>query len=152
VAETTEARTTADHIVMLERSALDRWGKGDPGGFLDVYGADVTYFDPLTAVRIDGHQAMVDYYRPWVGKIHVARYDMLNSHVVVDGNMALLTYNLVNYVTDGRGVESVGTRWNSTTVYQRCGDAWKTIHSHWSFTNHPAFQAMTPEATEGVNG
>jgi len=68
VAETTEARTTADQIVMLERNALDRWGKGDPGGFLDVYGADVTYFDPLTAMRIDGHQAMVDYYRPWVGR------------------------------------------------------------------------------------
>ena len=45
---------------------------------------------------------MVDYYRPWVGKIHVARYEMLNSHVVVDGNMALLTYNLVNYLTDGQ--------------------------------------------------
>ena len=72
--------------------------------------------------------------------------------MVVDGNMALLTYNLVNYITDGLGVESVGTRWNSTTVYQRCGDAWKTIHSHWSFTGHPAFQAMTAEATEGLNG
>ena len=151
MAETTESRTTADQIVMLERNALDRWGKGDPGGFLDVYGADVTYFDPLTAMRIDGHQAMVNYYRPWVGKIQVARYEILNPHVVVDSNMALLAYNLVNYITDSRGVESVGTRWNSTTVYQRCVDAWKTIHSHWSFTSHPAFQAMTAEATEALN-
>jgi hypothetical protein len=75
-----ESRTTAEHIVLLERKALDRWGKGDPGGFLDVYGAEVTYFDPLTATRIDGHQAMVDYYRPWVGKIRVARYEMLRQH------------------------------------------------------------------------
>src|ERR687888_414525 len=127
MAKTTEATTTADLIIMLERVALDHWGKGDPGGFLDVYGADVTYFDPLTAMRIDGHQAMVDYYRPWVGKIRVARYEMLNPHVVVDGNMALLTYNLVNYITDGQGVESVGSRWNSTTVYRRSGDSWKTI-------------------------
>ena len=71
--------------------------------------------------------------------------------VVVDGNMALLTYNLVNYVTDSQGGETVGSRWNSTTVYQRFGDVWKTIHSHWSFTRHPAFQTMTPEATEGLN-
>ena len=84
------------------------------------------------------------------GKIHVVRYEMLNPYVVVDGNMALLTYNLVNYISDGRGGEAVGTRWNSTTVYHRCGDAWKTIHSHWSFTSHPAFQAMTAEATEGL--
>jgi ketosteroid isomerase-like protein len=92
---------------------------------------------------------MVDYYRPSVGKIHVARYEMLNPHVVVGGDMALLTYNLVNYITDGRGAESVGTRWNSTTVYRRSGDSWKMIHSHWSFTRHPAFQTMTAEATEG---
>ena len=73
---------------------------------------------------------------------------MLNPHVVVDGDMALLTYNLVNYIRDAKGVESVGTRWNSTTVYQRQGNAWKAIHSHWSFTCHPAFQSMTPEASE----
>ena len=41
---TTEARTNADEILMLERAALDRWGKGDPGGFLELYAADITYF------------------------------------------------------------------------------------------------------------
>jgi len=145
-----EARTSADQILMLERAALDRWGKGDPGGFLELYASDITYFDPLTAARMDGHQAMQNYYRPWIGKIHIPRYEMLNPHVVVDGNMALLTYNLVNHIRDARGVESVGTRWNSTTVYQRRGDTWKAIHSHWSFTRHPAFQNMSPEASEGL--
>ena len=152
MAEITEVRTTADLIVSLERAALDRWGKGDPGGFLELYGRDVTYFDPLTALRIDGHPAMADYYRPWTGKIQVTRYDMLNPQVVVDGDMALLTYNLVNYVTDRDGAETTGSRWNSTAVLQRRGGLWKTIHSHWSFTNHPAFQAMTAEATEGMTG
>ena len=147
---TTEARTSADHILMLERAALDRWGKGDPGGFLELYATDITYFDPVTATRIDGHQAMEDYYRPWVGKIQVVRYEMLKPQVIVDGNMALLTYNLVNYIRDSQGVESVGARWNSTTVYQHRDDIWKTIHSHWSFTQHPAFQNMTPETSEGL--
>jgi hypothetical protein len=55
---TVDVRTSADQILMLERSALDRWGKGDPGGFLELYAADITYFDPLSAARIDGHQAM----------------------------------------------------------------------------------------------
>jgi Calcium/calmodulin dependent protein kinase II association domain len=150
MAETIESRTIAD-IVRLERKALDRWGSGDPGGFLDVYAEGVTYFDPLTAQRIDGHQAMEDYYAPWVGKIKIARYEMLNPCVVVGGDMALLTYNLVNYIIDSRVAESVGSQWNSTTVYERRGDLWKTIHSHWSFTKHPAFQAMTAEATEGLN-
>jgi len=38
----THNQTTTVEIIMLERAALDRWGKGDPGGFLDVYGSDVT--------------------------------------------------------------------------------------------------------------
>src|SRR4029434_424296 len=95
---TTDAPTSADQIILLERAALDRWGKGDPGGFLDLYATDITYFDPLTAARIDGHEAMVNYYRPWIGKIQVPRYEMLNPHVVLDGEMALLTYNLVNFI------------------------------------------------------
>ena len=145
-----DVRTSAAQILKLERGALDRWGKGDPGGFLELYAPDITYFDPVTATRIDGHQAMVHYYGPWVGKIDIARYEMLDPHVVVDGNMALLTYNLVNYIRDGQGIESVGSCWNSTTVYQRHGTTWKAIHSHWSFTRHPALQNMTPEASEGL--
>lgn len=146
-----DGRTSADQILMLERSALDRWGKGDPGGFLEVYAAGITYFDPVTAMRIDGHQAMVDYYRPWVGKIQIFRYEMLNPLVVVEGNMALLTYNLVNYFLDAEGVESVGSCWNSTTVYHR-GGTWKAIHSHWPFTRHPAFQNVSAEASERQGG
>jgi hypothetical protein len=150
VDNTINNQTSADQIIALERAALDRWGKGDPGGFLELYATDITYFDPLTAMRIDGHQAMVDYYHPWVGKIHIPRYEALNPQVVIEGAMALLTYNLVNYVRDAKGVESVGSCWNSTTVYQRRGDTWQAIHSHWSFTHHPAFQNLTPEASEGL--
>jgi ketosteroid isomerase-like protein len=149
-----EMRTKADqhdHIVRLERAALDRWGKGDPGGFLELYGADITYFDPMTAQRLDGHQAMADYYQPWTGKIQIDRYEMVNPQVVVDGHMALLTYNLVNYIRDPQGGESVGSRWNSTTVFQRQGETWKSIHSHWSFTRHQAFQNMSAEASEGLD-
>jgi ketosteroid isomerase-like protein len=145
-----EAQATADQILTLERNALDRWGSGDPGGFLDLYAADVSYFDPGTAVRIDGHPAMATYYAPWVGKIQIVRYDMLSPHVVVEGNMALLTYNLVNYIRDAHGAEVIGSQWNSTVVYRRLGDSWKTVHSHWSFTRHPALQNETPESSEGL--
>ena len=39
-------------IVALERGAMDRWGKGDPGGYLDLYASDATYFDPSQERRI----------------------------------------------------------------------------------------------------
>jgi ketosteroid isomerase-like protein len=152
MASAVENSTNTERIIMLERGALDRWGKGDPGGFLDLYSTDITYFDPLTATRIDGHQEMVNYYSPWVGKIKITRYEMLNPQVVVEGGMALLTYNLVNYIQDAEGVESVASCWNSTTVYQQRSGEWKTIHSHWSFTRHIAFQNMSAEASERQGG
>jgi hypothetical protein len=65
--------------------------------------------------------------------------------------MALLTYNLVNYLTDASGAESVGNRWNSTTVYQRRDGTWKSIHSHWSFARHPALQNLTVQSSEGID-
>jgi ketosteroid isomerase-like protein len=150
--DTIDDRASADQILLLERGALDRWGNGDPGGFLQVYADDITYFDPSVPQRVDGHQAMDDYYRPWFGKVRIARYEMLNPQVVIDGNMALLTYNLVNYVHDDRGIEAVGSRWNSTTVYRRVNGAWKTVHSHWSFTRHSALQNITPEDSERQAG
>jgi hypothetical protein len=52
--DTADPAATAEHLLSLERGALDRWGNGDPGGFLDVYAPDITYFDPLAARRIDG--------------------------------------------------------------------------------------------------
>jgi ketosteroid isomerase-like protein len=126
-------KPTAESIVELERKALDRWGAGDPGGYLDAYGHDVTYFDPATAARVDGLEAMREYYRPWTGKIHIDRYELVNPRVVATDHMAVLSYNLVNYTKDADGNESVMNRWNSTAVYRREGGGWKIVHTHWSY-------------------
>ena len=130
---TTTRDPTAEQILTLERAALDRWGAGDPGGYLDVYAEDVTYFDPVTAARIDSLEAMREYYRPWTGKIRVDRYEMLNPHVAVTGDMAVLTYNLINFVSDAVGAERLLNRWNSTAVYRRRDAVWRIVHSHWSY-------------------
>ena len=150
MSKVTSGQSQADHIITLERNALDRWGNGDPNGFLELYATDITYFDPLVEARIDGHPAMAHYYHPFIGKIHIARYEMLNPQVVVAGAMALLTYNLVNYICGDDRAESVGSRWNSTVVYRQLGDSWKSLHSHWSFTCHAALRNISPEASEGL--
>jgi len=126
----------ADEVIALERAALDRWGKGDPKGFLDTYAQEITYFDPMIERRIDGHAALADYYRPITGKIKVSRYDMIGAKVQRHGDVAVLTYNLRS-----EGVQPDGkpftARWNSTSVYALIGRDWKMIHSHWSFTAPP---------------
>jgi hypothetical protein len=62
-----------DPVLAMERAALDRWGRGDPLGFLEICAPDVTYFDPLLERRLDGLEALTRYYESLRGKVHVDR-------------------------------------------------------------------------------
>lgn len=131
-------------VLSLERAALRRWNKGDVEGCLEIYADDVTYFDPITEKRLNGRPAVAEHFRAFfAGKIDIQRYEILNAQVITDGNWAVLSYNLVNYVRAADGSEIAGTPWNSTQVYRRTGDQWRVAHVHWSFTKHPA-------ATQGL--
>jgi ketosteroid isomerase-like protein len=125
-----------DEIIALERKALDRWGRGDPTGFLEIYAREITYFDVGTERRLDGHAALTDYYRPLTGKIKIPRYEMIGPKVQRHGDVAVLTYNLRSEGVQPDG-KQITVRWNSSSVYARMGREWKVIHSHWSLTAHP---------------
>ncbi len=58
----------ASLILSLERTALDRWGKGDPSGYLEISSPDVVYFDPFLERRLDGLKALTDYYEKLRGR------------------------------------------------------------------------------------
>jgi ketosteroid isomerase-like protein len=122
-----------ESIIALERAALDRWGHGDPGGYLDSYAPEVTYFDPTTEKRLDGLEAMRAYYAPLAGKIKVDRYEMRNINVQHYGDVAVLSYNLFNYGVTFDGKMPPDRPWNSTKVYARTGGQWKIVHDHWSY-------------------
>jgi uncharacterized protein (TIGR02246 family) len=123
----------ADDIIAMERAALDRWGNGDPRGYLEIMAPEVTYFDPYQEARIDGLDAMKELLVPWTGKIKIDRYQMVNQNVQVHGDVAALTFNLVNYAKQPDGSELPVVRWNSTELYRRVSGRWKIIHSHWSY-------------------
>lgn len=134
----------AEAILTLERGALERWNRGDVDGCLEIYADDVTYFDPITAQRLDGRAAVEKYFRAFFeGKLDITRYELLGPQVIVDGDLAVLTYNLENYVRAVDGTEKNGTPWNSTQVYRRIAGRWRVVHAHWAFTRHPA-------ATQGL--
>jgi ketosteroid isomerase-like protein len=123
----------SDEIVQLERGALDRWGAGDPGGFLELYAPNVTYFDPMREHRIDGLEAMKQILEPIRGMVKVSRYEMIAPQVYRSGDVAVLSYNLVSYGVGPDG-KPITTRWNSSTVYGRIDGRWKIVHSHFSIT------------------
>ena len=122
-----------DTIVALERGALERWGQGDPQGFFDIMAPDQTYFDPMTARRIDGQAALKEYIAPFAGKIRIEKVEMIAPKVQRSGDLAVLTFNLVDYGAQMAGGPKTTARWNSTEVYRRLNGSWKIIHSHWSY-------------------
>lgn len=119
-----------DSILEMERAALDRWGKGDPSGFLEISAPDVVYFDPYLERRSDGLQALTALYEKVRGKIQIERYELLNPKVQLCGDAAVLTYNFVSYA------QGKTNRWNCTEVYRQTGSTWRIIQTHWSFTQH----------------
>ena len=127
--ETPDNDPDVAEILASEREALDRWGKGDPSGFLEISARDVVYFDPMIPRRIDGLDALTDYYDKLRGMIRVERDEILNAHVQRVDRMAVLTFNYVSY---GGGED--GMRWNCTEVYRKDPEGWRIIQTHWSRT------------------
>ena len=118
-----------DTIIAMECAALDRWGKGDPSGFIEICAPDVVYFDPSLERRIDGRDALSKYYEVIRGKVFIERYELLNPLVQRVGTAAVLTFNYVSY--DEAEDEH---RWNCTEVYRLSGEGWEIIQTHWSYT------------------
>lgn len=129
-AQARQSTLVAEMIIGLERAALDRWGHGDPSGFLEICAPDVVYFDPFLKQRIDGLDELTRYYEGIRGKIQIARYELLNPKVQSIGDAAVLTFNYVSY-----GGNEDEFRWNCTEVYRRDTVGWRIIQTHWSFTN-----------------
>jgi uncharacterized protein (TIGR02246 family) len=127
-----------EHIVTLERAALDRWITGDPDGYLSLYAKDATYFDPFRENRVDGLDELQARLAPMRGiklPFTEPRYEIINPVVHIDGNLAVLTFNLVNYgKPSGSAEETILARWNATEVYREKDGTWQIIHTHWSFT------------------
>ena len=115
-------------IVALERAALERWGRGDPSGFLELCDDDVVYFDPGLERRIDGLPALTRYYEGVRGQVRIDRFQLDNPRVQRGGELAVLTFNYRSWSG------SVESRWYCTEVFRRRADGWRIIQTHWSLT------------------
>ena len=121
-------KDAASTIIAMEQAALDRWGKGDPSGFLEISAPDVVYFDPFLERRLDDLEALTSYYEGIRGKIQIDRYELIDPKVQLCGDVAVLTFNYVSYGGETKN------RWNCTEVYRWINRCWRIIQTHWSFT------------------
>jgi len=120
-------------LIRLESAAMDRWRKGDPWGFVELYAPETTYFDTGTPQRINGKEALRAEYKLREGKIFYDVMDFIDPRVQVCGDMAVLFYRFLSTWLNSDGSVSRRTPWNSTEVYLQLEGSWKIIHNHWSY-------------------
>lgn len=127
VVKAQDVQKITDLIIGMEKAALDRWGQGDPGGFLEISAPDVVYFDPFVEQRLNGIGQLTDLYESLRGKVHIDKYELVEPKVQVSEKMVVLTFNFIGYA--GNEIH----RWNCTEVYRKEVDGqWKIIQTHWS--------------------
>lgn len=119
--------STANTILALERAALDRWGNGDPDGFLELAAPDVSYIDPIQQRPLSDRAELTELYDQLRGAIKIESSEIVNARVQEAGDIAVLSFQFLSRGSEG------SMNWNATEVYQRLPDGWRIIHTHWSY-------------------
>lgn len=126
---TAEERQLAEHIIGLEKAALEKWFKGDTSGYQQLWSErSFTYFDAVVTERIDDHATIAEFLRTIEGKLFADSYEFRSPRVQIGQDMAVLTYQLFAETT------LINMEYNCIEVYQKEEDGeWRVIHSTWSF-------------------
>lgn len=128
-AYTDEERELAEHIIGLEKAALDKWFNGDTSGYERLWSKhSFTYFDSVGAERVDDHATIAQFLKTIDGKLFADDYEFRNPRVQIGKDMAVLTYQLFAKTT------LLDMEYNCIEVYQwEENGEWHVIHSTWSF-------------------
>ncbi|MCM1300700.1 MAG: nuclear transport factor 2 family protein [Alistipes senegalensis] len=126
---TDEERKLAEHIIGLEKAALDKWFNGDTSGYEQLWSKrSFTYFDSVGAERVDDHATIAQFLKTIEGKLFADDYEFRNPRVQIGKDMAVLTYQLFAKTT------LLDMEYNCIEVYQlEENGEWHVIHSTWSF-------------------
>lgn len=127
--ESAEQEALAQHIIGLEKAALDKWFNGDTSGYEALWSRrSFTYFDAVVTERIDDHATIAAFLKTIDGKLFADSYDFRHPRVQIGQDMAVLTYQLFAKTS------LIDMEYNCIEVYQMEEDGeWRVIHSTWSF-------------------
>lgn len=127
---TAEEKATAQHIVNLEKEALDLWFNGQTSGYSRLWSREsFTYFDGVITKRIDSHQQIEEVLKTIEGKLFAPEgYRFENPRVQLFGDTAILTFQLYARTT------LIDMQYNCIEVYHKeASGEWHVVHSTWSF-------------------
>ena len=125
---TDEERQLADHIIGLEKTALDKWFNGDTSGYRQLWSKkSFSYFDGANLHRIDDHKTICAFLDTIEGQLHADSYDFCCPRVQFGKDMALLTFQLYSKTN------LIDMKYNCIELYQKENETWRVVHSTWSF-------------------
>lgn len=124
-----EEEQLAEHIIGLEKAALDKWFNGDTSGYADLWSKEsFTYFDAVKTERVESHSSIVEFLKDLNGKLFAKTYDLKSPRVQVSTDTALLTFQLFAKTT------LIDMEYNCIELYKKESDGqWRVIHSTWAF-------------------
>jgi hypothetical protein len=123
-----EERVLADHLVGLEKAALDKWFKGDTSGYETLFSTrSFTYFDAVVTERVDDHEAAKKLLAAIHGRLFAESYEFRSPRVQAVKDMAVLTYQLFSKTN------LIDMEYNVVEVFQKEESEWRVINSTWSF-------------------
>lgn len=127
---TAEEKATAQHIINLEKEALDLWFNGQTSGYSRLWSREsFSYFDGVITKRIDSHQQIEEVLKTIEGKLFAPEgYRFENPRVQLFGDTAILTFQLYAKTT------LIDMQYNCIEVYHKeASGEWHVVHSTWSF-------------------
>jgi len=119
-------------VMELESAAMERWRKGDPGGFIELYAPEATYFDTGTPQRLSGAALRAELAQRQ-GQIYFDVMDFISPGIQVQGDMAVLFYRFFSSRLNTDGSIASRIPWNCSEVYARLHGKWRILHNHWSY-------------------
>jgi len=121
--------TTQEHIIALEREALDGWSGGNAVKYLVHAADDITYFDDIGAnTGLTGIDAVTEHFHVVASMVPEHHYEMVGTNFQDLGDNIVLMFNYHPTTLEGEP----STKWRATVVYTRRGDDWKVVHAHWT--------------------
>ncbi|AXE40024.1 hypothetical protein [Acidipropionibacterium virtanenii] len=126
---TAEQTRLAEHLIDLEKGALDKWFNGDVSGYREIWSrTSFTYFDGDNPKRVEDHDTIDQFLDALDGKLHADVYELHSPRIQFGIDMALLTFQLF------ADTNLIDMKYNCVELYQReKDDQWRVIHSTWSF-------------------
>lgn len=123
-----EDQALAARLVEKEKTALDKWFKGDVSGYASLWSErSFSYFDAVVKNRVDSPKEIRKFLKAIEGKLFAESYEFRTPRVQLANDMAVLTYQLF------ADTSLMKMAYNCIEVFQREDDGeWRVIHSTWS--------------------